>query len=124
MKFIVRNKEIRQRAVEAVSTITSDPLQEVIIQPHVDSKTAEQRAFWHMLLGRFGDDIGMAKGDLKEIVKAKVVGWRTVSYGGIDLVVADGSSEKLNKGDYSALITETYILAGEAGVNLPPAIHE
>ena len=124
IRFIIRNRDIRKRCMEAVSVITSDVIQEVTIKPHVDSKTIEQRNFWHMLLGNMSDEVGMAPGDLKEIVKAKVMGWRTVSYGGVDLVIADGSSEQLNIKDYSMLIEQTYILAGEAGIKLPPAIHE
>ena len=121
-RFIIRNRSIRQRAVEAVSVITSDVIQEVVIKPHVYSKTVEQRNFWHTLLREFANNQGMTEGQIKLIVKAHVFGAEKVSYAGVDLIVPLKHTEKLNRRDYSQLIEQTYLLAGEAGISLPPAM--
>jgi len=59
-------------------------------------------------------------GDVKEIAKAKVFGWRRVEFGGVTLTVADGHSERLNLVAYGQLIDIVYQIASEAGIILPP----
>ncbi len=122
-RFILHpeHKAIRGNCIVAIQELDESVTWDVSIKRHVNSKTAEQRSWFHVLLGLFAEQVGMAPGDLKEVIKAKVSGWKTVSYGGVELVMAAESSEKLNRDRYSGLIEQTYILAGEAGIVLPPA---
>ena len=117
---IVRTDIIRANAVMLAGAIPLEPLHECIIRPYEEDKTAEQRGWYHVLCGLFGDEVGLTLGEIKEITKAKLAGWKTISYGGIDLVVADMRSEKLSKKKYSQLIEVVYMLAADAGITLPP----
>ena len=124
MRFIIREKAIRQRAVEAVKVITSDPLMQVEIKPFVDDKTAEQRGWFHKICGLLGMETGYTKEQTKNLAKGRVFGLMTLKFGDIEMIVPAKSSESLNKKEYSDLIEEVYLMAGEAGFALPPAVHE
>ena len=122
MQWVIHSSKIKQHAVMAVKQIMLEPVQVVTIKDwHID-KTSEQRKFFHMLCAIFADEIGMHSGEIKEIAKAKLAGWKTIQYGGINLVVADLSSEKLSMAKYSELIEVLYELAAESGVTLPAAV--
>ena len=45
MRFIIRSKDIRQRCIEAVSVITSEPLQVVEIKDYRKDKSREQLGY-------------------------------------------------------------------------------
>ena len=97
---------------------------DVEIKPHKREKTSSQRNWFHKLMEIWGDEIGLTKGQCKEIVKGYHLGWRTVEIpGDIVFTAADGSSEDLDRIGYSALIETTYRLAAEMGVVLPVADH-
>jgi len=102
----------RQNCIQAVR----DAPDGYTVQIEPPDKTSEQRKLFHALCARLGEEIGMHAGDVKEIAKAKLMGWRTVKFGGMNLVVADGHSEKLSRKKYSELIEVVYELAAEAGV--------
>lgn len=123
MKFILRTDrpDIRETAIEAIQELDSALEWDLDISKHSANKTAEQRGWFHALIGIFSREVGVPAGDLKEICKAKVMGWKTVRYGGLELRVADGHSEALTLQQYSDLIEQVYILAGDAGISLPPA---
>ena len=82
-------------------------------------KTPSQRGLFHLLCDALGQEIGMRPGDIKELAKAQIFGYKTVKLGGIELTVADGSSEGLGKKGYGQLIDVVYQMAAEAGVILP-----
>jgi len=112
--------DVRQRLLTTIATLPDDKTWEVVIKPYVSKKTAEQRGWFHALCGIFGDEVGLTKGQVKEIAKAQLFGWEKISYGGIELVIAEGHSEDLNLKEYSQLIEAIYIMAGDAGIVLPP----
>lgn len=92
---------------------------DVTVKQHVRAKTASQRGWFHYLCRLFGEEIGLTEGQVKDIAKAQIVGWRHVMVGGVDVVVPDGSSEDLGRLQYSELIEVLYRLAAESGVVLP-----
>jgi hypothetical protein len=112
--------EIRTRLIKSLEDLPLDKTWEVTVKPYVSKKTAEQRSWFHVLCKLFGDEIGMPQGNVKEIAKAQLCGWKEIEYGGIKLVIADGHSEKLSLNEYSNLIEVLYQMAGEAGIVLPP----
>lgn len=118
--FIINSKAARKNAADAVMRIKGDDNLEVIIQPHEDDQTAEQRKFWHVLVKIFADEIGDSPESLKMDIKRETFG--------VDVVVSKvtgreneivKSSTKANKNEYSQLIETTYRLAAEFGVVLP-----
>jgi len=120
-KFITWNTDIRANAVKAIEALDPDLVFDITITKHVTSKTAEQRGWFHKLCALLGDELGMHSGDIKEIAKARLFGWRQVEYGGVTLTLADGSSERLNAKRYGQLIEVIYMLAGDSGIVLPEA---
>ena len=118
--FTLRNDRIRDNCIQAIRDIeiTDRPMR-VTINNHINSKTVQQRGWFHKLCALWGDEIGMQAGDVKEIAKAKLFGWKQISYGGITLTLADGHSENLNSMRYGELIDTVYLLAGESGIQLP-----
>jgi hypothetical protein len=118
--FTIRSERIRDSLLEAIKDMPLEPLQRVVISKHINNKTANQRGWFHALCAIWGDELGMQAGDMKEIAKAKLFGWKQINYGGIMLTLADGRSEKLNAKEYGELIDTVYLLAGESGIELPP----
>ena len=112
---------IRENAIRAVQALPDDVTWDVSINKHVNSLTAHQRGWFHKLCALLGDEIGMHPGDLKEIAKGKLFGFKQVEYGGVTLTLADGHSESLNAKRYGQLIEVVYMLAGDAGIVLPEA---
>lgn len=117
-RYIIINKDIRRRAAQAVMAIRGDDKLEVIIRPHVNDKTAEQRAWFHVLCGLFGEATGYTREEIKELVKAEILGTTVITVAGREREVT-ASSEKQNRAQYSELIEGCYRLAAEAGVVLP-----
>ena len=56
-KFIVRSKEVKKNALDAVMACTGDKIKAVTVEDYVPDKTREQRAFFHVLLQVLGDEI-------------------------------------------------------------------
>lgn len=90
----------------------------VIIKPHVESLTEEQRNGFHWLCKMLGDELGYTLHEIKEMVKQECLGTKLVRIGEHEREVTP-SSEKLNKLQYSELIEGVYRLGAEAGVYLP-----
>lgn len=121
-RYIIINKDIRRRAAQAVMAIRGDDKLEVIIRPHEDDQTAEQRKFWHVLIKVFADEIGDSPESLKMDIKRETFG--------VDIAVSKvtgkeneivKSSTKAKKDEYSQLIETTYRLAANFGIQLPNA---
>ena len=123
-RFILRKdnfKRIQDCTIGAVEDIDPDgPVMCVRIDEYIEDKTAEQRSFWHVLLGKLGDEIGYTQDEMKQIIKARVYGVKEISVAGLTLNVPAQSTEKLSRKRYSELIDATYRYAGEAGITLPP----
>lgn len=93
---------------------------EIVFREHKPDKTAEQRNYWHLILGIFADELGEPMGKVKMTIKARVLG----AYFAEDL---DGrlyldlpSSESAKRKMYSALIDYTLQWGAECGYYLPP----
>ena len=112
---------VRVNAIEHIRNLDPSKAWDLEIKEHRKPKSVSQRGWFHALCKMFGDEMGIPEGQIKELAKAQILGWRTVTLGGITFPVADGSSEKLNRMEYSDLIEVVYRLAAEAGVYLPEA---
>ena len=124
MRFILRPpnfERIQANTVENVMAINPDgPVMCVRIDEYIEDKTAEQRAFWHVLIRKLADEIGFNEDEMKLIIKARLYGVKEIKVAGLTLNVPAQSTERLSKKRYSSLIEATYVYAGEAGITLPP----
>lgn len=113
--------QVKGNAISFINGLSTESLWDIEITPHKKPKSVSQRGWFHALCKMLGDEMGIPEGQIKELAKAQILGWRTVTLGGITFPVADGSSEKLNRMEYSDLIEVLYRMAAEAGVYLPEA---
>ena len=122
-KFILwpDKPEIRGNCLRHISELWVDVPYDVTITKHVNRKTAQQRNWFHALCDMLGEQLGMQGGEIQEIAKAKLFGWKQVQLGGVTLTIADGHSEDCNAIKYGELIETVYMLAGESGTSLPEA---
>ena len=120
-QFVFRTENIKKFALSHISEIVPDLEKPVLVTVgrYVNSKSEQQRNGFHYLCKELGEAIGMQAGEVKEIAKSLLYGWKTVEYAGIKLVMADVSSEKLNMKEYAELIDTVYRMGAEAGVILP-----
>ena len=77
---------------------------DITIKKHMKKKTVSQRGWFHKLCEMFGEELGLTQGQVKDIAKAQILGWRHIRIGGVDIPVPDGSSEDLDRVKYSELI--------------------
>lgn len=117
-KYVINSPQVRSNAARAVSEIKGADNLEVIIQPHRDDKTAEQRGWFHVLCKILGEETGYTKGEVKELVKKAILGTKIIKIGEHEKEVTE-SSEDQDKIGYSELIDGIYRLGAEAGIALP-----
>lgn len=113
--------EIRNNLIRRINTLDTSRVWDIEIKEHRKPKSVSQRGWFHALCKMLGNELGIPAGQVKELAKAQILGWRVVTLGGISFPVADGSSENLNRMEYSDLIEQVLMLAAEAGVILPDA---
>ena len=118
--FIINSPQVRARAAAEVANIKGEDNLEVIIKPHVDDQTAEQRGFFHALVKIMADDLGYSPDAMKQAIKAECWGMDTVTVGELTVDVIK-SSAGAKKHEYSELLETTYRLGAEMGVVLPNA---
>lgn len=112
---------IRENLITHIRELDTDHTWRVEIDEYKKPKIGTQRNWFHRLCEIYGQAVGLDKGQVKEIIKAQIFGWRWVDIAGIRFPVADGHSEDLQKMEYSELIEALYRLAAESGVYLPEA---
>ena len=128
MKILIKTKENRSFAANLVGNIKGDEGMEVIIQPHIDKKTDEQRAWFHVLCREMSAETGYTEGQIKEIIKQDVFGISEIFIGNRERYTTcsseiDENGEPRSKPSYTQLIEGAYQLAAEAGIQLPNPIY-
>ena len=121
-RVIVVGPAQQARALQYVSEISPDPNKptEVVIRPHRKDKTAEQRNYWHMLIGMIEQATGEPFGRVKTTIKFDVLSADMDTDLEGRLYVKEVSSEKQKRDRYSRLIDYTLQWAAEKyGINLP-----
>lgn len=120
-KFILNSSNFLQIIPKIgiyLRSLKYDKSMQVIIKFYKKDKTAEQRSFWHILLGILSDETGYTVGEVKELIKKSELGTKEVMIGNVSHTVTE-SSEKANRETYSKLIETTYRVGAEAGIALP-----
>lgn len=119
--FILRDDDrvdgVKRGLYAFLKDLNLDRAKQVTITDYKEDKSGEQRAWFHILCGEFGKEVGHTKLQMKRVMLDEVFGTETVLGKEISK-----SSESLNRDDYSTLIEQTYITAGEMGVMLPAPI--
>lgn len=92
---------------------------EVTWRVYKESKSDQQRAYFHLLLTMCESYYGVRMGKIKEAVKQECFGTDEVIIGGKKKVVTR-SSEDANKDEYSDLIECLIEMAAGDGLSLPP----
>lgn len=117
-KFVINSKQVKLNCLAAVKAILGGDDMEVIIQPHVDDQTHEQRQFFHVLVGILAKDLGYNPNEMKQAIKCDYYGSEMKMILGKEREIVQ-STTKNNKDEYSLLIEHTYKLAAEQGCVLP-----
>lgn len=115
-----RRDRIKVGLWDCLKSLPADKKFRITVETYREDKTAEQRAFFHILCGIFADETGYTKGEIKEYCKKELMGSTVITLGGKTTEVTK-SSETLHKLEYSELIETCYRLAAEAGISLPSA---
>jgi len=117
-RFVINSKLVRARAAAEVAAIKGEDSMEVVIQPHKDDQTAEQRGFFHVLNKILADELGYAPDAMKSAIKVEAWGSEVVEVCEMTVEVVKSSSGA-KKDEYAELIEVTYRIAAEYGVVLP-----
>lgn len=115
MIFVLRNNEIKARCIESIKI--ADGMQVIISKP---GKTSAQRSFFHMLVGIIAKHTGDSEEKEKMRIKFAILPLESINIHGVDHLFPI-SSEKITVEQYSQLIEQCYIRAGEEGLILPSA---
>lgn len=121
--YIIKTPDIRERAAKAVMAIRGDDNAEVIIQPHIENQTHEQRKFFHAMCKLFADEIGESPEAVKQAAKKEAFGSDVVTVGELTVEVIKPSSVA-KKDEYSFLIETLYRQAAFCGVILPSPLYK
>lgn len=117
--FILRDDDsldrVKRGLYERLKNLKLEKPKQVSITDYKEDKTGEQRAWFHILCGLFGAEVGYTKLQMKRVMMREVFGIEIV----LDVEIPK-SSENLKRDEYSQLIEQTYIKAGEMGIILPP----
>lgn len=115
-----RRDSVKAGLYDCLKSLPADKKYRITVEDYKEDKTAEQRAFFHVLCKIFGDETGYTPAEIKALCKVELMGTTLVNLAGREVEVVQ-SSEKLKKMEYSELIETCYRLAAEAGVILPNA---
>jgi len=110
---------VKRGLYNTLKTLDLSKPKRITIDDDKESKTSEQRSWFHILCGLFGSEIGYTKVQMKRVMLKIVFGTEVVL--GVEI---EKSSESLKRADYSQLIEQTYIEAGGMGIQLPPPSRE
>ena len=129
MKILINSKSRRDLARSMVGNIRGDEKMEVIIQPHIEKKSDEQRGWFHFLCREMSKDTGYTEGEIKELVKYETYGSKIVRIGDTSAEVTcssevDENGKPRGKADYSQLIDGAYRIGAEAGIALPNPLYK
>lgn len=111
--------EVYKNAIQHINSLNNTKEWVVTIeQRKPDSKTAQQRKYFHMLLSLFCKETGNDMCDMKMAIKYRVCPLKEVTIDG-ETHMYPVSSEDLTIGEYGDLIEAAQILCVSHGINYP-----
>ena len=117
--FILRNAEVRERAIERLRLLNlqvEEPWA-IWIAPYKQIRTLEQNAAYWRVIDAIHKATGHSKNVLHIYLKETVLGKEFAEIRGKH-VEAVRSSAKLDRGDFSEIIEAAYQLAADMGVEV------
>ena len=118
MKFIIFNGEQIKAAITHISQLPLD--KRFVVEVRHGKRSLDQNALWHKWIEILGNEFGYSPEDMKITLKRKILGMREfVDPLTGEIKETDYSTTKLNKEQFSRLMTQTLALAGEYGIILP-----
>lgn len=118
MKFILRDRQIQARALEAIQGLDLAQPWEVVVRPFKPRKTDPQRNTLHLWLRVMADETGHSIEELKHYIKEEFLGFEETLVMGRPYRVLR-STEDLNRAEYADLLDRVSALAAELGIQLP-----
>jgi len=117
--IVISGVMAKKRALEVVNACMGDNIMQMTLEPYQHNKTDSQRNYWHMILGKLGDELGYNLPDIKDLMKIHIMGYEILT--GLDgkEIERIPSSEKCKRFGYSKLIDGTVIFAADLGIILP-----
>jgi hypothetical protein len=122
--FILRNSDVRERAIERLRTLKLDTPEPwaVYVAPYKQIRTLEANAAYWRIVNEICKATGHSKNVIHTYLKKTVLGIELAEIRGQTFEVIR-SSAKLDRGEFAELIESAYELAAEMGVETdgPPA---
>ena len=115
--FILRNAEVRERAIERLRMLnleTEEPWA-IYVAPYKQIRTLEQNAAYWRVVSAVRKATGHSKNVIHMYLKEQVLGKESAEIRG-KTVEAVRSSSKTERGDFSELIEAAYEMAADLGV--------
>ena len=116
MNFITKNKEIKDRAKQAIDGL--DGVWEVVIRPYNKRRSNPQNDCFHGWVHIIADTLGMETSALKMALKVKC-GLMEKHMASGEAVYVLRSSADLTKDEFAILLDHTQVLADSHGIKLP-----
>ena len=119
MNFILRNPDIQQMALSAVSQapVSDETPIEVIVRPYKSKRSLEQNALWHTMVGELAQKMGYTPIEMKGILKYALGYYHEIQGKQRKIMIFDETS-KMSVEQLTTLIDQTYQWASEKGVVL------
>lgn len=120
MIFISKKDEPRlSQAIEYISLLDDSKDWEISVKPYKKSLTANQRNYWHDLLGIISTYTGYDKEDLKTRMCHTLGYVRNVRLKSGEIIRERKSTETLTREEYSKLIEAAQMACLELGLKYP-----
>ena len=98
----------------ALQSVPWENTHEIIIREHEKSRSLEQNALWHRMIGILAKQMGYTPLEMKCIVKYALGYYHSVQ-GKTDTLIIYDETHKMKVPDLITLIDQTIIWAGEKG---------
>ena len=117
--FILRNADIRERAIERIRSLNlqGEEPWALFIAPHRQIRTLEQNAAYFRVVSAICKATGHSKNVIHTYLKKTALGMEIAEVRG-QTFEAIRSSAKIERGDFSELIEAAHELAVEMGVEV------
>jgi len=112
--FFTRTDQIKENCANEIRKLNGT-WKVTISQPR---RTNSQNAYFHALLAIISPVAGYTPEDLKEVLKAELIGMREITYNGKTYLLPIPSSS-LDKQQYGVLLDKVLQLANFLGVSVP-----
>lgn len=116
--FIIKSKEVIDRAVEHIRALPKEPQHEVVIRKKRKEKSAQQRNYFHKLCEIIGEHTGHGKEYIKLRIKYTTLELIEITTPR-GLFYAPPSTENISREEYTNMIDAVLMIGYELGLKMP-----